>query len=672
MKLHLDFETRSEVNLNDVGAYKYAMHPSTEILCMGWAIDAGPVQVSYPPWAPVFPTDAIIVAHNAQFEYAIYHHILHKRYGWPERLDPRGWSCTMSRAAMCGLPLGLGDLGAVLGAKIRKDLGGRRVMHQLCKPVGYDFLGDPIWDTDPAKLAALYAYNKIDVQTEMEIDGLLPELPASERAIWEHDLVVNYRGVRVDLEMAQKAQDIAGILTDDLNAKLRAMTGGFIDKATQVTTMKEYLKSNGVEVPTQRKKNSKGEMVDSETLGAQVIPEILSRPNLPPVVRSVLSIRCQVGKSSTAKYANTILTACPDGRVRGVLQYHAAHTGRWSGRLIQPQNYPKGFKTAEKQAAAIRLILAGDAAAFVRAYGDKSMQALSDALRGSIVSGAGSQFVSADYNAIEARVLFWLANDVEALAMYARGESPYLDMAQKIYNRPCSKKGTPQEYDIGKRTILGCGYGMGAKKFKDNVYSETAKVGTPVSIPADLAERAVKTYRKEHDVVVNLWNEFDAAAVQAVKRPGVILQAAGGRVLWGMSVDRRFLKCRLPSGRFLWYWRPVVKKVETPWGEMKEAMCYQGEDPQRHQWGLLKTYGGSLTENVVQATARDLLAHGMLAVEEAGFPVVLTVHDEILSEIPDGPGDQLTDFIARMCAVPAWAKGCPVAAEGWVGSRYRK
>lgn len=676
MKVPLDFETRSELDLRVVGAWKYAMHPSTEIMCATLHILGQKPRLFRREQArDLANLDLgmdIVSAHNAAFEFAIWHCIVHKRFGGQERSDPRLWSCTMARAAMVGLPLDLDSLGRVLQIKTPKDLEGRRVMLQLCKPRGYDALGEAIWDETPEKYETLYKYNGTDVTAEEEIDLLLPEMPESERRIWELDLIANARGVAVDLDVCRKASQLADSLTKDLNARLRELTGGKVDKATQTAALKVYIKSQGVEVPTKEDKD--GEI--KETVDKAAILGLLADPNVPESVRSVVSIRQQVGKSSTAKYVKAIDTAGPDGRVRGVLQYHAAHTGRWGGRLIQPQNYPKGFDEKTQPGEQERCVgLLDEPDLFTLQYGDRSMEALSDLLRGTIVAGPGKVLVSADYNAIEARVEMWLADEQSALAAYRRGDSPYVDLARSIYNDPAiTKKTHPKEYDLGKRAFLGFGYGMGAAKFK-----LTCKVQAGIDITDEFAELAKNVYREKYGAVVRMWYATEQSALNAVRNPHTVYQACGGKVTFSMTKDRRFLVCRVPSGRNLWYWKPSVRQGKTPWGEVKDELCFQGEDPKTHQWVALKTYGGAIVENITQAIARDIMAGGMLRCEAAGFPILLTVHDELLAEInkdpviPNAQGVLALDaFIKLMCDTEQWARGCPVAAEGWVGHRYRK
>ena len=705
-KSHLDFETRSRADLKKVGAWAYALHPSTNVVCLtfGYSKDRlysiGAWHIGWDwTWAKVksrLPADlvadleagtAFIIAHNAAFEYALYNIVLHKRFGWPALWNPANWGCTLARAAMCGLPLGLDDLGGVLETKVIKDRDGQRLMHQLCKPtIEVPGQVELAFDENPAKLERFLQYNRTDVLVEMEADALLPEMPESERKIWELDLIINRRGIKVDLAFAERAALIADALVKPLNAELKRLTGGIVSAATEVVGLKAWIKTQGVELPTKTEVDHEtGEEIDKETLDKVGIVELLNTPGIPSHVRRAVEIRAQVSKkTSTAKYAKARAMVGPDHRVRGTLQYHGAHTGRWAGRLLQTHNIPKGYKEKE-QAVIVDHVMTGDPDLFDMVTGGRGMTALSDALRGLIIAAAGKVLVCADFNAIEARVVFWLAGCLGPLAAYARGESPYLEMARLIFPNdglPNSvdeaKKTHPFQYDIGKRSILGDGFGMGWKKFQSNTYLETAKMGKPVWLSDELSKRAVDGYRSLYSEVPRLWKDVEAAAVSAVREPGKRFTCAGGRVLWSMSNDRRFLVCRLPSGRYLWYWKPSIKLTKTRWGDMRASLHYWGEHPKIHQWMNLSTYGGKLTENIVQAIARDLMAGGMLAVEGAGFEDLLTVHDEVLSEIkwphPNYPDQEqmLEHFENLMCDLPPWAAGLPVATEGWVSTRYHK
>ena len=698
-KLFIDFETRSALDIKKVGAWKYAADPSTEIMCMAAHMmiddDTEFSQLFTPEdFAAGIPAilennleGRMVIAHNAHFEYAIWNLILHRRHGWPALWDPKHWSCTLSRAAMCNLPISLDACGAALGISSKKDLTGRSAMLKLSRPISVDPLGFPTYREDEELKNVMYAYCKRDVEAEMEIDARLPELPENERKIWELDLIINRRGVKADVLTAARAVGMADSFTKALNEKLIKLTGGAVEKASRVAAIKKYLASKGVV---------------TESLDKAAVSKLLSDPSVSEEVKEVIKIRQQVGKSSTAKY-QTILEYAgdKDQRMRGMLQYHAAGTGRWGGRGPQPQNFPKGLGfESEKVVMDINRLRDWE---FSQCYGDKAMDALSAALRGVLMAGEGKVLVAADYSAIEARVLMWLAADHFALSKYRTGVNLYVDMAKFIYNNDkIDKKSHPLEYAVGKAAVLGCGYGMG----KDKFYGTCQSWG--IQIEPSTAEAAVQAYRKKYKKVVEFWYAAEKAARAAVRTPGTIHSCGGGdlgagekapAILWGMDKRREFLVCKLPSGRHLRYFRPSLRSIETPYGEKEEI----------HYWcaglgGKLeenKTYGGSLVENIVQGTARDIMANGMLRAEEAGFPVVLTVHDELVTEVDPTawlgrcnrqarqPSWDETPVIAKangaymdkevvdglikaMCSLPPWAAGCPIAAEGWMGKRYRK
>jgi DNA polymerase len=690
-KGHLDFESRSTVDLKKVGAHAYARHPSTEITC---ATLYEPIHERKYKFRrneihllAKFPNIGrlIIGAHNAPFEAAMWEHIMVPRFGAPARNSPSLWRCTMARAAMVGLPLGLDELTRVLRCHVKKDLDGRAIMLRLSKPLAYDVLGDPVYDDDHKKYERLYAYNETDVDAEMEVDSLLPELPESEQRIWELDFVMNRRGFQVDLALAAKGAEMSDALMGPINARVKQLTNNVIDKATQNKALIAWLESRGVAAPTKEEFDPKlKKTVEKKTLDKIGVTELLERPDLPVDVRSVVLLKRQASKrTSTAKFAKALEMACADGRVRGGLQYSAAHTGRWGGRLLQPHNIPQGYGAdpdaatgleMHEQDLALACVMSGNPELMTFTYGDKAMEALSDVLRAMIVSGPQKTLLSADYNAIEARIVFWLAGQEDALASYRKGGSPYLDMGAYIYRRPITKKGDPREYDIAKRTVLGSGFGQGWKTYQSTIYTETAKKGKPLRISDELAKTAVNGYREKYAYVPRAWKETEAAAISAVKNPGQRYTSCGGRVLWSMSNDRRFLVARLPSGRYLWYYKPTVKMAVTPWGAEKITLFYWGTNPDTKEWEELKTYGGALFENLVQATARDIMAHGMLNAEAAGYEMILTVHDELLAEvnIPEDAAYRLDHFMKLMCALPPWADGLPVAAEGWTANRYRK
>ncbi len=677
-KLVIDFETRSPALLKKCGTWLYATHPQTEVLCVAFAFagEGGkPVVLETDRVASLdcelrkYAQDenTMFVAHSAFFEYLIWNYILVPRYGYPPLWEPRRWGCTLSRAAMCGLPQSLEKAGAALGLKTRKDLFGKSAMLKFSKarlPTEAEIalLGDaadaaPVYlekEDAPELYQKMLSYCADDVASEIELDSRLPELPPAERRVWEMDLLINCRGLKLDMDAAARARDMAKELSGDLNARLNSITGGAVSAASQVGEMKRYLVSQGVEV---------------DSLDRYAVTMLLADSATPPKVREVLNIRRQVGKSSTAKYAKILeMTDTRDGRARGLLQYHGAATGRFAGRGLQIHNLPKGVKEST-QKEIIDDILTGDSALFSAIYGDGAMGALSSALRGMITADRGKKLVIADFAAIEARVVLWLAGDEEAMRMFREGVNLYEDMGRFLFKRAdINKSKTPQEYGIAKAAVLGCGYGLGAARFVGNC----AQNGLVIS--EEMALKAVRAYRAKYKSVVAMWYSLERAAVNAIRTPSAVYPSCGGRILWGMDRKREFLCAKLPANRHLRFYRPSLVTVDSPRGEKEEIRYFTTGLGGGLE--LTKTYGGSLAENVTQAVARDILVHGMFNCENAGYPVVASVHDEIISEVPDielkSGGKSLEEFIRLMCSLPPWAGGLPVAAEGFVAQRYRK
>jgi DNA polymerase len=740
IKTHIDFETHSQLALDDVGAPRYSMDPSTDVMCMAISFGDGPTRVltrdevaaigrGFPVGHVSYnlsPLHTLVEAHNAHFEYFIYNNILVKRYGWPALSSPKNWDCTMARGFRCGLPGSLAGAAAALRLPIKKDLEGRAIMLKLARPrKDGSFITEA---EEPELFKRLYAYCGVDVDVEKLLDKRLPELTADERKIWELDLTINARGITADLVAAKRAKEISAVITTSLNSRLQKLSHGVIDKATQLNAMKRFLFVSGV-YDIKKEKGKPDEKTEIASLDKVAIPKLLARPDVPEVVKEIVKIRQQVGKSSTAKYDSMLKVADPnDHRMRGLLQYHAASTGRWGGRLVQPQNFPKGI--GFKADKVIDDVLAYSPDLFDMKYGNKAMDALSAGLRGAMTAAPGKVLVQADYASIEARVLFWLAGEDFALAKYKMGVNLYVDLAKEIYGDPAITKEThAKEYAVGKEGILGSGYGMGWAKFmarcrENSIILDTQEPSTVwceelkrfYTKEEAKAQLVIKTYRAKYKKVVQLWYAMERAAVNAVQSPGKCFfpsdpksgaDLTGGKILFGMGPAREYLVMRLPSGRHLRYLRPSLKTVDGPYGEKAEIHYWASfsnsdakyaveVDPSGY-FAQYKTYGGSLVENAVQAIARDFMANGMLNVEDIGITILLTVHDELLGEVDEGrrfmkserlvalPGSTLPDafsgmkelapheaMIEAMCKLPSWGFGCPIAAEGWTGKRYRK
>jgi DNA polymerase len=310
------------------------------------------------------------------------------------------------------------------------------------------------------------------------------------------------------------------------------------------------------------------------------------------------------------------------------------------------------------------MILGKDPAWLIDAIVGPPLAVISESLRSCLIADPGLELIGADYGAIEARTLAWLAREEGLLGLFRSGKDPYRALAGEIYGRPADGIEDPSpERNLGKQGILGCGYQMGARRFKD------ACADAGLEIDQELAQRVVRTYRESYPRIVALWRELEDAALQAVGTPGEIVLAAGGRLRFRVKDD--FLWLILPSGRPLAYAEPRIEIREAPWGGERPVAAFTGLDAYTHQWTRQQAFGGRWTENAVSGAARDLLAVAMLRLEAAGYQVVLTVHDEILAEIPADFGS-LEEFEKLMCELPGWAAGCPVRAKAWRGPRYAK
>lgn len=502
--------------------------------------------------------------------------------------------------------------------------------------------------------ATLFSYCKQDVLAERALSAALPDLNLLETQVFLLDQTINARGFRLDSDAIDAALTLIDGECADLNAELAVLTGGAVEKATQRTRMTEWFATQGLEVEDTTKDTVEG---------------LLNGIGISPPVRRALEIMQQTGLSSTAKYTKMQDWLAPDSRIHGGLLYHGASTGRWSGKGVQPHNFPKG--NIKDQDALWDLLKSLDPPMITAlAPLDKAgepvystvMDALSQALRGVIVPSPGKQLYVADYAAIEARVLLWMAEDESGLNIFRKGEDIYCDMASSIYNRPITKADT-DERALGKVAILGLGYQMGAAKFVDTVLAMAG-----ITISEGLAKQTVDAYRAKYWRVKQLWRDTEDAAIDAVRMPGTVQRC--GCVSYVM--ENGFLFCTLPSGRRLAYPEPEVHPRLMPWGDYKDSLTYMGIDIYTRQWKRQHTYGGSLVENGDQAIARDFLAAALLRVEASDtYQPILTVHDELIAEADMGAGS-VNEFEVLLTTLPGWGFGCPIAAEAFSATRYRK
>ncbi len=649
--IHLDFETRSTADLKKAGVYAYAEHSNTDVLCMAYCIGDGPAQI----WTPAddSPEDiylalqgpAIVVAHNANFERVIWNSIMVPRYGWPT-IALEEWRCTMTQAYAMSLPGSLDAMAAALGLDHRKDAAGHRIMMQLCRPRRME--GDtPVWWDDPVKLQKLYDYCRQDVEVEREAAKRLVPLSKEELALWHLDQRINDRGVLVDTELADAAVELVEREQKRLDKEMRRITGQAVTGVNATAQLTRWLAA---------------EEVDCEGVDKEEVADLLGRPGLPAHVRAALEVRKEGAKASVAKITALVNGKSRDGRARGLLQYHAASTGRWAGRRFQPQNIRR--PATPHVDGAIAAVLSKDVDLIEDLYGTV-LTTVGDCIRGMVIAEPGHRIMAADFSNIEGRVLAWLAGEERKLAAFrafdaGTGPDLYKVAASGIYGVPVSAVSKDQR-QVGKVAELACGYQGGVGAFQ--------KMGAAYGmvVPDEQADEIKKAWREANPNIVKFWRGLEEAAVEAVQNPGWVTSC--GKIKYRMNGS--FLWCQLPNRRVLCYCYPKLVEVTTPWGARKEQVVYKGVNSYTRKWEEISTYGGKLAENVTQAVARDFMAAAMTRLEAAGYPIMLTVHDEIVAEPPEGHGS-VEEFEAIMCEVPAWGAGCPIAAEGFADRRYRK
>jgi DNA polymerase bacteriophage-type len=644
--LSVDFETRSAVDLTKAGVYRYAEDPTTDILCMAFAFDdeddvhvwARDAYIAAGAVQRVFDhvrNGGEMRAHNAQFERILWREVLGPRCGFPIPTLEQ-WHCTAAEAAAMALPRSLEMAATALNLPVKKDAEGRRLMLQMCKPRRVEEDGTLVWWEDDDRIQRLIEYCKQDVRTERAIAKRLRRLSPKEREVYLLDQRINDRGIMLDVPLVEAAQRVVDEGMVEANRAIKKVTGGAVMGITKVADLTRWLQEQGVDADDVRKSTVRDLLADPDDLDL--------------AVQEALKLRQEAGKSSTSKLKSMQAARCTDDRVRGLLLYHGASTGRWSGKLIQPQNFPRG--TVKDVEDYIPLILEGQDA---QAWADPPLAVVSSLLRSMLVASPGNVLMAGDYSQVEARILGWFAGE-------PYGDREYERMAAAIFRVPLDDV-TPEQRHVGKGTVLGCGYQMGWSKFQVQMAEQTG-----VWLEDEVAERAVRTYRTMKAGIPSLWRQTEAAAIRAVDTPGHVA-AAGVQGNIRYVVRGQFLWCILPSGRPLAYALPQVNEVETEWGT-KRQLSFMGINTYTRKWQRNGTYGGHLVENVVQATARDVMAEAMLRLEAADYPVVLTVHDEVVSEVPEGCS--LDDFLALLRKSPQWASDLTLEVEGWSGERYRK
>lgn len=650
--LSLDLETYSSVDLGKSSVYRYVESPDFDILLLGFSADGSPVQVVdlaqgeqiLPEVIEALTDDAVSKwAFNASFERICLSEWL-RRHGYPLNndyysvpddpcmgyLDPVGWHCTMIWAAYLGLPLSLKDAGSALGLDKQKLTEGKDLIKYFCVP-GKD--GQRHLPADaPDKWATFKAYNLRDVETEMSIQERLRKYPVPD-AVWDQyhlDQQINDRGISVDMTLVRSAIAIDERSHEELTAKLQELT--MLENPNSVQQMKDWLAENGLE---------------TETLGKKQVAELLK--TAPEPLQSVLVLRQQLAKSSVKKYQAMETTVCADGRVRGCFQFYGARTGRWAGRNIQLQNLPQNKMPDLEQARAI--VRAGDYDA-VRMLYDSASDVLSQLIRTAFVARRGCTFFVADFSAIEARVIAWLAGEDWRQRVFAEGKDIYCASASQMFGVPVEKHGINGHLrQKGKIAELALGYGGSVGALK-------AMGALEMGLQEEELKPLVDAWRTSNPMIVKLWWAVDDAVMTAIRMKSST-ETHGIR----FTCQSGMLFITLPSGRQLSYVKPRIG--ENQFGS--PAATYMGTNAAR-QWDRLESYGPKFVENIVQAISRDILCYAMQTLRHCF--IVAHVHDELIIEAD--PRMSLEAVCEQMGRTPPWAPGLQLRADGYTTDFYKK
>lgn len=650
--LSLDLETYSSVDLGKSSVYRYVESPNFDILLLGFSTDGSPVQVVDLAQGEQIPPEIIDAlsdervhkwAFNANFERVCLSEWLRRNsyplhnehYSTPNDpcmgyLDPVGWHCTMVWSAYLGLPLSLKDVGAALGLDKQKLTEGKDLIKYFCVP-GKD--GQRHLPADaPDKWSTFKAYNLRDVETEMGIQERLRKYPVPD-AVWDQyhlDQQINDRGIAVDMALVRSAISIDEHSREELTAKLKELT--MLDNPNSVQQMKDWLADNGLE---------------TETLGKKQVTELLK--TAPEPLRSVLVLRQQLAKNSVKKYQAMEATVCADGRVRGCFQFYGARTGRWAGRNIQLQNLPQNKMPDLEQARAI--VRAGDYDA-VRMLYDSTPDALSQLIRTAFVPRSGHTFFVADFSAIEARVIAWLAGEDWRQRVFADGKDIYCASASQMFGVPVEKHGINAHLrQKGKIAELALGYGGSVGALK-------AMGALEMGLQEEELKPLVDAWRTATPMIVKLWWAVDDA-VMTVIRMKSSTETHGIR----FTCQSGMLFITLPSGRQLSYVKPRIG--ENQFGS--PAATYMGTNAAR-QWDRLESYGPKFVENIVQAISRDILCYAMQTLRCCS--IVAHVHDELIIEAD--PCMSVEAVCEQMGRTPPWAPGLHLRADGYATDFYKK
>ena len=641
--LGIDIETFSDVDLIKCGVYAYSDSPAFEVLLFAYCFDGGETRVidlaqgeELPGEVAeaVFDGSVVKTAFNANFERTC----LSKYFG--RYLPPESWHCSAVQAAVLALPRSLEDVGAVLGLDERKMKEGKELIRYFCVPCkptkanGGRRRNLPCHAPEKWEMFKSYCVRDVDVEKAIRRKLCKFPIPEGEMELYRLDQRINDRGVPVDMGLVRQAVVCERLHKEVVTRRAYELTG--LENPNSVAQLKGWLGENGVE---------------AESLSKKAVAEMIEESD--GEVEELLRLRLLMAKTSVKKYEAMERSVCSDGRVHGLLQFYGANrTGRWAGRLVQVQNLPQNH--IEDLELARRLVREGRFEDVEMLY-DSTPKVLSELIRTAFVPEPGCRFVVADFSAIEARVLAWLAGERWRLEVFSSHGKIYEASASAMFHVPIEEvtKGSPLRQK-GKIAELGLGYGGAAGAL-------VSMGALEMGLSEDELPSLVAAWRRANPHITQFWWDVDKAAVGAVtKRTGT----RAGRI--GFEYRSGILFVMLPSGRKLAYVKPRL--AVNKFG--REGLTYEGISENK-KWGRIETYGPKLVENIVQGTARDLLAEAMLRVERKGYPIVMHCHDEIIAEVPEGMGS-----VEEMCEVmavrPSWAEGLPLRADGYECPFYQK
>jgi len=686
---HLDYEFRSGVSINDVGSHRASIDPKFEILCAAVMRDDDPAERVYLWVNPLFicpdmpGTDNaeaekilaeadLVYAHNAPNEMANTWGALRQGKNCPFKTEPshKIWRCTAAMARKAGMPNALEDLCDALGVADPKDRRGKALIKLFCEIDDSGDFVDP--RSRPDDWAAFGNYACQDVRAETACGNKLKpfELTGASLDTFQFDLRMNQRGIPINVKAARYAQRIIDTVQGGVTAEFRKLTGL---NPTQRDKFIKWMAANcGLELP-----NTQAATIDA--LITKLEKEV-NDATIPVGTRAVLERQLhllglyqKVSYAAVKKIQTMLDCVCPDGRVRGAHMYYGAGTGRWSGKLLQPQNFKKTPKWMRDITDEVyRHICRGVPAEYLdRIYGDP-LELISGCIRHFIHHDA--EILDGDFNAVEARIICWLAGQDDILEKWRNNEDLYCWMASHVYGYPCNKKDHPDEREVGKRIILGCGFQMGWEKFQSS-----CRIQYQLELSDEICQKGVKLFRQLCKKITAYWYFLNDRAKEAVKTGG-----ESGPFRMRTIGGIKFLLFKLRSGRSLAYPHPKIelvpyspKKVYDEFGDeepqeqqYRENITYWGQIPGSGQWGRIKLYGGKLAENETQATAADFMAYGAINAERLGMEPFMLVHDQGLALRTRGQSAQ--EFEEALGTLPPWARGFPLKVEAKVHPYYRK